>query len=37
MFTKHLLPFIHSYMNYENIAWASTNKNKVKKLFGKQK
>ena len=27
----------HSYINYENIAWASTNKTKLKKQFGKQK
>ena len=29
--------FIHSYVNYANIAWASTNKTNLKKLFGKQK
>ena len=29
--------FIHSCINYANIAWASTNKTKIKKLFGKQK
>ena len=29
--------FTHSYINYANIAWASTNKTKLKKLFGKQK
>ena len=29
--------FIHSYINYVNIAWASTNKTNLKKLFGKQK
>ena len=29
--------FIHSYTNYANIACASTNKTKLKKLFGKQK
>ena len=29
--------FIHSYINFANIAWASTNNNKLKKLFGKQK
>ena len=29
--------FIHSYINYANIAWASTNKTNLKKLFGKQK
>ena len=29
--------FIHIYINYANIAWASTNKTKLKKLFGKQK
>lgn len=29
--------FIHSYLNYANIAWCSTNKSKTKKLFSKQK
>ena len=29
--------FITSYINYAYIAWASTNKNNLKKLFGKQK
>ena len=29
--------FIHSYINYANIAWVSINKTKLKKLFGKQK
>ena len=29
--------FIHSYLNYANIAWASTSPNKFKKLFNKQK
>ena len=29
--------FIHSYLNYANIAWCSTNKNKLKKLFNMQK
>ena len=29
--------FIHSYINYASIAWASTNKTNLKKLFGKQK
>ena len=29
--------FTHSYINYANIAWASTNKTNLKKLFGKQK
>ena len=28
---------IHSYINYAIIAWASTNKTKLKKLFGNQK
>ena len=28
---------IHSYINYKNIAWGSTNKTKLKQLFGKQK
>ena len=36
MFTKYLLLLIHSYINYANIAWASTKKTKLKKLFGKQ-
>ena len=29
--------FIHSYLNYANIAWASTNRTKLRKLFIKQK
>ena len=29
--------FIYSYINYANIAWASTNKLNLKKLIGKQK
>ena len=29
--------FIHSYINYGNIAWRSTNRTKLKKLAGKQK
>ena len=29
--------FIYSYINFANTAWASTNKTKLKKLFGKQK
>jgi len=29
--------FIHSYLNYASIAWCSTNKNKLKKLFNMQK
>ena len=29
--------FMHSYINYANIAWASTNKANLKKLFGSQK
>ena len=29
--------FIHSYMNYANIAWTIANKTNLKKLFGKQK
>ena len=29
--------FIHSYINYANITWASTNKTKLNKQFGKQK
>ena len=35
---KHIYSaFIHSYLNYANIAWASTSPNKLKKLFNKQK
>ena len=37
MFTKHYLCFMYSYINYANIAWVSTNKTNLKKLFGKQK
>ena len=29
--------FIYSYINYANIAWATTNKTNLKKLFWKQK
>ena len=29
--------FIHSHLNYANIAWASTNKNKLRKLYHQQK
>ena len=29
--------FLHSDINYANIAWASTNKTNLKKIFGKQK
>ena len=29
--------FIHSYINYANIAWSSTNRSKLSKLFNKQK
>ena len=29
--------FVHSYLNYGNIAWASTNKSKLKTLLYKQK
>ena len=29
--------FIHSYMNYGNIVWASTSRTKLKKLSSKQK
>ena len=36
--TKQLyFSFIHSYLNYANIAWASTNKSKLKKILNKQK
>ena len=31
------LPFIHSYLNYGNIVWASTSRTKLKKLASKQK
>ena len=35
---KHVyFSFIHSYLNYANIAWGSTNQNKLKKLHNKQK
>ena len=35
---KHIyFAFIHSYLNYVNIAWASTSTNKLKKLFNNQK
>ena len=35
---KHIyFAFIHSYINYANIAWASTNHTKLKKLYNKQK
>ena len=34
---KSYFSFIHSYLNYCNIAWASTNPSKTKKLFSKQK
>ena len=38
MFAKHLLKsFIHYYINYANVAWASTSKAKLEKLQGKQK
>ena len=29
--------FIHSYVNYDNIAWASTSQAKLKKILTKQK
>ena len=29
--------FIHSYLNYGNIAWCSTSMTKLKKLLSKQK
>ena len=29
--------FIHSYLNYGNIVWASTSRTKLKKLASKQK
>ena len=35
---KHIyFAFIHSYLNYGNIAWASTNRYKLKKLHNQQK
>ena len=37
MFTKHLLLLYTILHHYANIAWASTNKTKLKKLFGKKK
>ena len=29
--------FIHTYINYGNIAWASTTKTKLKKIYSQQK
>ena len=29
--------FIHSYINYSNLVWASTNRSKLDKLYKKQK
>ena len=37
MFVKHLCLLYTSFISYENIAWANTNKTKLEKLFGKQK
>ena len=38
MFEKHLFnSFRHYYINYANVAWASTSKAKLKKLPWKQK
>ena len=35
---KHIyFSFIYSYINYGNIAWASTNQSKLKKIYNKQK
>ena len=35
---KHIyFAFIHSHINYANVAWAGTNQTKLKKLFNKQK
>ena len=34
MFTKHLLLLYTFYINYANIAWASTSKTNLKKYFG---
>ena len=34
---RNYLSFIHSYINYANMAWASINKIKLKKLYEKQK
>ena len=31
------LSFIHTYINYGNIAWASTTKTKLKKIYSQQK
>ena len=37
MSRKHYFSFIHRYLSYENIGWKSTNTNKLKKLYNKQK
>ena len=34
---KLYFSFFHSYLNYGNIAWASTSKTKLKKIASKQK
>ena len=31
------MTFIHPYLNYDNIVWASTNKSKLNMLLRKQK
>ena len=37
MLKTHILCIYTCYLNYANIAWASTSPNKLKKLFNKQK
>ena len=34
---KIYFAYIHVYLNYANIAWASTHKTKLKKVLSKQK
>ena len=36
-FRRIYFSFIHSYIQYANIAWDSTNKTKLKKIFGERK
>ena len=35
--SEHNFAFIPGYLSYANIGWASTNPNKLKKLYNKQK
>ena len=36
-FRRIYFSFIHSYIQYANMAWDSTNKTKLKKIFGERK